>query len=249
MPMHDWSLVKAGTYHNFHYRWIAAIMDQLNAGILPPGCFAMAEQIIGGPEPDVVALKLRDDHELTGTGGRASTLVLADPVAEPCTSVVMRAEVENYAHKANHIVVRHELGDVLAIVELISPGNKNSVHAMRSIVDKLVQLLYRGINLLVVDPFPPTPRDPDGLHALIWREICDEPFTPPTDRPLTIASYQARPTKTAWVEPLAVGMPLSTMPLFLRDACYVNLPLETSYQETWNVLPVELKRLIERPSA
>ena len=36
-------------------------MDQLNSGILPCGCFAMAEQIIGGPEPDVVALKLFDN--------------------------------------------------------------------------------------------------------------------------------------------------------------------------------------------
>ena len=36
-------------------------MDQLNSGILPRGCFAMAEQIIGGPEPDVVALKLFDN--------------------------------------------------------------------------------------------------------------------------------------------------------------------------------------------
>ena len=28
MPMHDWTRVKAGTYHNFHYRWVAAIMDR-----------------------------------------------------------------------------------------------------------------------------------------------------------------------------------------------------------------------------
>ena len=42
MPMHDWTRVKAGTYHNFHYRWIAAIMDRLNAGLLPAGFFAMA---------------------------------------------------------------------------------------------------------------------------------------------------------------------------------------------------------------
>lgn len=50
MPKHDWSKVRPGTYHSFHYRWIASIMDQLNSGILPRGCFAMAEQIIGGPE-------------------------------------------------------------------------------------------------------------------------------------------------------------------------------------------------------
>ncbi|MFM7928125.1 MAG: hypothetical protein ACKO9Q_10475, partial [Pirellula sp.] len=57
MPMHNWTKVPPGTYHNFHLQWIASISRQLNAGLLPPGCFAMAEQVIGGPEPDVVALK------------------------------------------------------------------------------------------------------------------------------------------------------------------------------------------------
>ncbi|MFM7975783.1 MAG: hypothetical protein ACKO8U_11975, partial [Pirellula sp.] len=57
MPMHNWTKVPPGTYHNFHLQWIASISRQLNAGLLPPGCFAMAEQVICGPEPDVVALK------------------------------------------------------------------------------------------------------------------------------------------------------------------------------------------------
>ena len=57
--------------------------------------------------------------------------------------------------KANRIVVRHELGHVLAVIELISPGNKNSKHAIRSIIEKLAQLLREGINLLVIDLFPP----------------------------------------------------------------------------------------------
>jgi len=35
MPVHDWTQVTAGIFHNFHFRWIAAIMDRLNAGLLP----------------------------------------------------------------------------------------------------------------------------------------------------------------------------------------------------------------------
>jgi hypothetical protein len=242
--MHHWSHVNPGTYHNFHLQWIATLTRQLNGGILPAGCFAMAEQVIGGPVPDVVTLKLNDELEPLSTNGG---LLLAEPTTKPSTHVVMRAEIETYVRKANWVVVRHEAGAVLAIIELISPGNKNSTHAVRSIVEKLVELLYQGINLLVVDPFPPTTRDPNGLHALIWREITDEPFQLPTDRPLTIASYQTSPIKTAWVEPLAAGQLLPTMPLFLRDQYYVNLPLEDSYQQTWDVLPKELKRMIEHP--
>jgi len=242
MPMHDWSKVKPRTYHNFHYRWIASIMDQLNAGILPEGCFAMAEQVIGGPEPDVVTLKSADG--LPPASGGVRGMALAEPKAKPATSVVMTADVDRYARKANRIVVRHELGQVLAIIELVSPGNKDSMHAIRSLVEKLAQLLFDGINLLVVDPLPPTPRDPQGTHALIWNEVTDQPFELPADRPLTIAAYQAEPIKTAWVEPIAVGSPLPVMPLFLQGDFYVDLPLEASYQETWNALPAELTRLV-----
>jgi hypothetical protein len=84
---------------------------------------------------------------------------------------------------------------------------------------------------------------------LIWNEITDQPFELPKDRPLTIVSYQASPCKTAWVEPIAVGSPLPIMPLFLRNAFFINVPLETSYQQTWDVLPTELKRTIATPSS
>ena len=43
MPIHDWSKVKPGTYHNFHQLWTSSITNQLNSGILPRGCFAMAD--------------------------------------------------------------------------------------------------------------------------------------------------------------------------------------------------------------
>jgi hypothetical protein len=115
-------------------------------------------------------------------------------------------------------------------------------------VDKMVELFCEGINLLVVDPFPPGPRDPNGIHALIWEQITDEPFRLSAERPLTIASYQATPTKTAWIELISVGSMLPTMPLFLKGAYYVNVPLEFSYQETWNAMPIEVKRMIDRSS-
>ena len=35
MPVHDWTLVEAGIFHAFHHRWISAISDILNTGLLP----------------------------------------------------------------------------------------------------------------------------------------------------------------------------------------------------------------------
>src|SRR5438132_586272 len=58
MPIHDWTRVRANRFHDFHQSWTINIRNALNAGLLPPGFFAMAEQITGGPEADVVTLEL-----------------------------------------------------------------------------------------------------------------------------------------------------------------------------------------------
>lgn len=241
MPMHDWSRVQAGVYHNFHYRWIAAIMDRLNAGLLPEGMIAMAKQIIGGPESDVVTLQ-QNDILFSADGGCLATMAEAPP--KPKTEFVMPVEVERYSAKANRVVIRHSLGKVVAVVELVSPGNKDSRHALRSFVEKTVELLYDNVNLLVIDPFPPGPRDPQGIHKAIWDEITDEPFELPDARKLTLAAYQAAPIKTAYVEPFAVGSPVPDMPLFLHNDFYINVPLDATYMDTWSVLPQLLRDLV-----
>ncbi len=57
MPIHDWTRVNAGIFHHFHHRWIAALSDALNEGVLPPDYYALAEQIAGGLGPDVITLQ------------------------------------------------------------------------------------------------------------------------------------------------------------------------------------------------
>lgn len=243
MPVHDWTLVSSGTFHNFHFLWTAALANRLNAGILPAGFFAMAEQIVAGPEADVLMLRTRTQPE-PDTGGVA----VAPP---PQASFVFPAAQENerYAGRARRIAVHHGLGNVVAIIEIVSPGNKDSKHAVRAFVTKAVDLIRQGVNLLVVDLFPPGPRDPHGLHPAIWEEFADQAFALPTERPLTIASYQAGEGRTAYVEPISVGARLPDMALFLYNGNYVKVPLEETYQATWSSLPRELKQLVEPPRA
>ena len=56
MPIHDWTQVKAGIFHGFHYSWLAEIKKALNAGLLPPDYYADAEQYADDTQPDVLAL-------------------------------------------------------------------------------------------------------------------------------------------------------------------------------------------------
>jgi hypothetical protein len=143
------------------------------------------------------------------------------------------------------VVVRHRHGDVVAVVELVSPGNKATRAEFRSFCQKSIDLLQSGVHLLIVDPFPPSPRDPRGVHPAVWGEFDpDDPFVPPADRPLTAAGYDAGEW-TAYVEPFAVGDPVPELPLFLRPGVYVPCPLDAAYQETWRVFPQALKGLLE----
>ena len=46
MPVHDWTRVEAGIFHDFHHTWITAIKNALNAGLLPEEYYALAEQLM-----------------------------------------------------------------------------------------------------------------------------------------------------------------------------------------------------------
>ena len=59
MPIHDWTRVDAGTYHDFHQVWTIEIRNALNRGILPPGYSAFAELKVSGAEPDVATIQTR----------------------------------------------------------------------------------------------------------------------------------------------------------------------------------------------
>jgi hypothetical protein len=108
--------------------------------------------------------------------------------------------------------------------------------------------MLRGeVHLLVVDLFPPGPRDPEGLHKAIWDNFLDNEFALPPDKPLTLAAYAAGAYPEAFVEPVAVGGRLPDMPLFLSPEVYVPVPLESTYQSTWETVPAYWREVLQRP--
>ena len=240
MPIHDWTRADAGDFHHFHQRWISALTDALNGGGLPPGFMALAEQVTGRPIPDVVTLQARSPK------GNAGGVALA-PALAPSARVIQKFERINYAKRADRVVIRHGRGRVVAIIEIVPPGNKESRHAIRSFVEKAADILTQGIHLVVVDLFPPTPRDPQGIHKAIWEEFGDEPFDFLPDKPLTVASYIGGDLPTAYVESVGVGDRLPAIPLFLTEYDYVPSPLDATYDQAWTVFPAMLKEFLEPP--
>jgi hypothetical protein len=244
MAVHDWTRVNAGIFHHFHQRWIAALSDALNAGLLPASCYALAEQIVGNLGPDVLALQVEAGPEVpeAGEDGGLTTVALAPPPVR----VTARTELDEYVRKQNTLVIRHSSGDrILALVEVVSPGNKASRHAIRAFLQKAVAALSQGYHLLLLDLLPPGRCDPQGVHALLWDEIADEPYQALADKPLTLASYDAGPPCTAYVNSVAVGDPLPDMPLFLEPGVYLSVPLEETYQTAWRNVPQRWREVVE----
>ncbi|MCE9530971.1 MAG: DUF4058 family protein [Planctomycetes bacterium] len=242
MPIHDWTRVYAGLFHDFHQTWSIYIKNALNAGLLPTGVSALVESKIGPMESDVLAVDAFDEppRKDDNRGG----LLTAVP---PVTKIVRKSSRESYSERANRIVIKHQLGRTIAAIEIVSPGNKDSKRAFKQFVDKSLEFIRSGVHLLVIDLFPPTKRDPFGLHRVIWDEFEEEDdlfeFPPGKDR--ILASYDAGRDKAAYVEPIAVGDVLPDMPLFLFEGHYIKVPLEATYQTTWDVLPRNLQMIVE----
>jgi hypothetical protein len=240
MPVHDWTRLEPGDFHDFHQCWIVGIRSALNSGLLPQGYIAMAEQVTGRPIPDVVTLHAETSWDEPGG--------IAVATAPPSARLIAKFEKINYAKRADRVVIRHGRGKVVAIIEIVSPGNKDSRNAIRTFIEKACDIMNQGVNLLIVDLFPPTPRDPHGIHQAILDEFGEEPFAETPGKPLVVASFLADDTPMAYAEPIAVGDPLPSLPIFLSPDRYIPAPLETTYNQAWDVFPAMLKRLMVKES-
>ena len=85
--------------------------------------------------------------------------------------------------------------------EIVSPGNKNSRHGLRSFVDKAARVLRAGIHLVVLDLFPPGRAIPRAFIRPSGMNSIDNDFTLPPDKPLTLVSYIGGPIPEAFIEP------------------------------------------------
>lgn len=244
MPVHDWTRVKPGIFHAFHHDWITFISRALNAGRLPADYYALPEQVTGAFGPDVLTLQVPATDGGRPPGGGGVNLLTA---AVPRTRVRLEAPEDDYAAKAEQVMIRHVTGhELVAVIEIVSPGNKDTAAKLQTFADKARAFLRSQIHLTLVDLHPPTPRDPRGIHPIIWEPLVGDrdPYTPPPGEPLTLVSYVAPPRPKAFLEPTAVGAALIDMPVFLTREGHVELPLEATYQQAWEAVPAYWKGVI-----
>lgn len=230
MPLRDHfrpPLEERRPWRSFHTTWCSALADLLNNDLLPPGYLAL-EYVSPGPaiEIDVATFT---NPSATNTNGSTATLprTLWTPATAP---VVLPFE---FAEQAS--VEIHETGggrNLVATIELVSPGNKDRETKRRQFTAKCLPHLSNGIGVIIVDVV--TTRSAN-LHAELLALLLGQPV--PADLPqLYTAAYRPFSQKgtgqiECWPMPLQVGQPLPSVPLSLSAECCIRVDLEASYRD------------------
>ena len=124
MPMHDWTRVESGILYAFHHDWITEIARAMNGGLLSSEYYALAEQQAAGFGPDVLTLQALTETTDSSAAASVGTIARSRPKTQFTAEL---PDSEFYRRKKSSIVVRHVSGDrMVALLEIVSPGNKSS---------------------------------------------------------------------------------------------------------------------------
>ena len=246
MLLHDWTRVDAGTFHAFHTAWLTHLSEALNGGVLPKGYYALPEQHGSKFIADVLTLHASpptpDWPPRPPSGGLA--------VADRPPQVQLRRQVRAAARSLRRtLTIRHVTGHrIVALVEIVSPANKDRAKHVDDFVTKVTTALGQGIHVTLADLLPPGTHDPAGMDAAVWQALdeSDEPYDLPADMPLTLAAYVADTPVEVYLEHLAVGQPLKAIPLFLTPEDYIDLPLGPTYEAAFRGMPEIWREVLDR---
>lgn len=204
-------------WHSFHNAWATYLSADINRR-LPPGYFA-EPNVQFGIEIDVATF---DEESL-----QTSVDDWAPP--PPVATVPFAVQTDH----VEVLIYRQEGGPRLAgAIELVSPANKDRPAQQDAFLSKCITYLERSVGLVVVDVV--TDRRAN-LHAALMARIGTPGATAEPD--LYAASYrrierEGKRELDVWLESLAVGQVLPTVPLWLPGPMSVRVDLEFAYERT-----------------
>lgn len=217
------------TWESFHSFWAVVIAERLNQ-TLPRRYKAVVQTHLGGRvEADVAEFERPLERE-NGPPEEASGGVAVKPWAPPVTQLVAPVvfpddfEVQVLEQRGGYRLV--------AVVELVSPGNKDRPETRTAFATKCAAYLQRGIGLIAVDIV--TERHFNLHNQLVQLLGWGEPFLLAETVFLYAVAYrpvrrQERNEIDVWPAALAIGGELPILALALKGARAVPLDLEATY--------------------
>lgn len=228
----------AWPWEGIHSAWATEIAYGLNKDLLPDDYHALPLVTWGGRvEIDVATIH---SEPVTGSGdGGIATATWAPP--QPATTVAVDFPEQDVVE----VQVIQSLGgaQLRAAIELLSPANKNRPRNRRHFARKCASYLERGVSVVLIDVV--TDRLAN-MHAELLQAL-EVPAESIWQSPTNLYSVAYRGVLNngqhyleIWHEPLSLGSPLPTMPLWLEVDLCVPLRLEESYQATCKKLRIPL---------
>jgi hypothetical protein len=235
MPLRDHfhpPVSKQSSWEGFHGGWPMVIVQQLRKQ-LPPGFVAEPRVHLGTlMEVDVGALEADEAPPIGRANGNGGVATAAWSAAAPVVAVETDPPDE-YEYEVRIFDAERER-TLVAAIELVSPANKDRPESRRALVAKCAALLRKGVAVSLVDLV--TVRR-FNLYAQLMEFIGHPDRTMSNEEPPIYAAscrWLTRGTRArleAWSYPLAVGQPLPTLPLWLREDLVMALDLEQSYEQ------------------
>jgi hypothetical protein len=220
-------------WESFHAAWATEIMAWLNKR-LPRRYIATVYTHLGPEIAADVAEFERDPSPDDGPpNGAANGGVAVETWAPPTTALVMPAVFPDDLEVRVHD--RERDFKVVAVVELVSPGNKDRPETRRAFAAKCAAYLQRGIGVVTVDIV--TSRHFNLHNDLVGLLGLAAPFL--MNEGATIYTVAYRPARRGdanqidlWLHPLTLGGALPKVALALRGTKAVPLDLDATYTET-----------------
>ncbi len=224
-------LASEDSWESFHTFWAVSIGEYLNR-LLPAHYRARVQTHLGSQvEADVAEFARAADPADGGPNGPAGGVAL-QTYAPPAAALTMPAVYPDEMEV--QVIDRRGSLRLVAVVELISPRNKDRPQARGSFAGKVAAYLERGIGVVTVDTVT-------SHHFHLHNELVQvlhlgSACVLPDESFLSAVAYrpvnrQGRNEIDVWPAALSVGGSLPTMPLALRGARAVPLDLDTTYTE------------------
>lgn len=236
MPLRDhFANPDRPTWEPVHGGWPMVIIQHL-VRVLPPRYQVHPKIHIGRfVEIDIGTIDTEPDLGFGNWGGGGGTATLALP--EP--AVTVDADCSDPSEYEVRITDT-EGGKLVAVIELVSPSNKDRADNRRDFVTKCAAFVDRGVCVTVVDLV--TYRN-FNLYTDLLAELGHTDPTMSADPPGVYAATirrrwlgRGRARFETWSAAMAVGQPLPMLPVWVSDAQWVPLELEATYEETCQTL-------------
>jgi len=233
MPLRDHSKSPFNSpYHlqTMHGMWPGTIVEALNDVLSDKYRFGLRVNLGQQYEIDVAGFDV--ESEGSGYGGAATAIAPAPTLCVPTEAM----------DEADYGVDVYELdgsptGRLVAVIELVSPANKDRPKSRKSFAAKCANLWRQKVCVTIIDVV-------GEMHFNLYEQSLavighhDPAFTLEAS-PQYAATFRGRNGLAqnrwqieCWAYPLTAGDPLPRIPIWLNESEHVMLDLESTYEQT-----------------